>query len=70
MNELLWMIMLLINFGAILLCYRIWGKAGLFLWVPIAVIVANIQVTKTVELFGMTATLGNIVYLGNFSRQN
>ena len=66
MNELLWMAMLLVNFGAILISYRIWGKAGLYLWVPIAVIVANIQVTKTVELFGLTATLGNIVYATSF----
>ncbi len=66
MNELLWMAMLLVNFGAILLSYRIWGKAGLYLWIPIAVIVANIQVTKTIELFGMTATLGNIVYATSF----
>lgn len=66
MNELLWITMLLVNFGAILFSYRIWGKAGLYLWVPIAVIIANIQVTKTVELFGLTATLGNIVYATSF----
>jgi len=66
MNELLWLAMLLVNFGAILFSYRIWGKAGLYLWIPIAVIVANIQVTKTIELFGFTATLGNIVYATSF----
>ncbi len=66
MNELLWTAMLIINFSAILFSYRIWGKAGLYLWVPIAVIIANIQVTKTVELFGLTATLGNIVYATSF----
>ncbi|MCD6395968.1 MAG: queuosine precursor transporter [Spirochaetaceae bacterium] len=66
MNELLWLAMLLVNFGAILFSYRLWGKAGLYLWIPIAVIVANIQVTKTIELFGLTATLGNIVYATSF----
>ena len=66
MNELLWLAMLLVNFGAILFSYRMWGKAGLYLWIPIAVIVANIQVTKTIELFGLTATLGNIVYATSF----
>jgi hypothetical protein len=39
---------------------------GLFVWVPITVITANIQVTKTIELFGITATLGNIVYAASF----
>jgi queuosine precursor transporter len=66
MNEILWAVMLLINFGAILISYKIWGKAGLYLWIPISVIVANIQVTKTIELFGFTATLGNIVYATSF----
>ncbi|MGD1816919.1 MAG: queuosine precursor transporter [Pleomorphochaeta sp.] len=66
MNELLWVIMLVINFGAILVAYRIWGRLGLYLWVPISVIVANIQVTKTVNLFGLEATLGNIVYASGF----
>ena len=66
MNELLWAILLVINFGAILFAYRIWGKLGLYLWIPISVIIANIQVTKTVNLFGLEATLGNIVYATSF----
>lgn len=66
MNELLWVIMLSINFVAILIAYRVWGKLGLYLWIPISVIVANIQVTKNVNLFGIEATLGNIVYATSF----
>lgn len=66
MNELLWLIMLLGNFAAIMACYRIWGKTGLYIWIPISVIIANIQVTKTIELFGFEATLGNIVYATSF----
>ncbi len=49
-----------------MLCYRIWGKTGLYIWIPLSVIVANIQVTKTIELFGFEATLGNIVYASSF----
>ena len=58
--------MLVINFIAILLAYRLFGRLGLFIWIPIAVITANIQVVKTVEIFGFTATLGNIVYATSF----
>ncbi len=65
-NELLWILELFVNFGAILLAYRFFGKIGLFLWVPISIILANVQVLKAVELFGMTATLGNIVYATSF----
>lgn len=66
MNEGLWVVMLLANFGAILLAYRLFGRTGLYAWMAIACIVANIQVVKTVNLFGLTATLGNIVYASSF----
>jgi uncharacterized integral membrane protein (TIGR00697 family) len=66
MNELLWFAMLMVNFLSILLFYRALGKTGLYVWIPIAVIVANIQVLKLVDLFGVSATLGNIVYATSF----
>ncbi|MDT8389524.1 MAG: queuosine precursor transporter [Lentisphaeria bacterium] len=66
MNTSLWFLMLAVNFTAILLLYRFAGKTGLYVWIPISTIVANIQVLKTVELFGVTATLGNIVYASSF----
>lgn len=65
-NEILWLAMLLANFLFIILAYRLFGKWGLVMWIPISVIVANIQVIQTVELFGMVATLGNIVYATSF----
>ncbi|MGI6432473.1 MAG: queuosine precursor transporter [Sphaerochaetaceae bacterium] len=66
MNELIWFLLLLLNFVFIMAAFRLWGKTGLFIWIPISVIVANIQVTKTVTLFGLEATLGNIVYATSF----
>ncbi len=66
MNELLWLAMLAVNFGFILIAYRLFGRIGLYAWVPLAAVVANIQVLKLVELFGITATLGNIVYASSF----
>lgn len=66
MNELYWFVMLLCNFVLIMIAFRKWGKLGLYIWVPISVIVANIQVTKNVMLFGLEATLGNIVYATGF----
>jgi len=66
MNELYWGIMLLTNFLLVILAYKIFGKKGLLIWIPIATIVANIQVVQTIELFGLTATLGNIVYASSF----
>ena len=65
-NELWWLVMLVANFSGILFVYRVFGRIGLYLWIPIATITANIQVLKLVELFGITATLGNIVYATSF----
>uniref|UniRef100_UPI0032167D89 queuosine precursor transporter n=1 Tax=uncultured Draconibacterium sp. TaxID=1573823 RepID=UPI0032167D89 len=65
-NELLWLVMLLANFLLITLAYRLFDKWGLIMWIPISVIMANIQVIQTVELFGLVATLGNIVYASSF----
>lgn len=65
-NELLWLAMLLANFLLIILAYKLFGKWGLIMWIPISAIVANIQVIQTVKLFGVVATLGNIVYASSF----
>lgn len=65
-NELTWVLMLMANFGFILLFYRLYGRLGLYVWIPISTIIANIQVLKMVEIGGFEATLGNIVYASSF----
>ena len=65
-KELLWLLVLLANFSLIVVVYRLFGRGGLYAWTVLCVITANIQVVKTVELFGLTATLGNIVYASSF----
>ena len=61
-NETIFFVTVLANFGGILLAYRLWGKTGLFCWVALASVIANIEVVKTVSLFGLVATLGNVIY--------
>lgn len=66
MNILLWIGFALVNFGLIVLIYKLFGKSGLFAWIAMGTILANIQVTKSIDFdFGfivMAATLGNIMY--------
>lgn len=62
MNELLWFIFLIINFGLMIGVYKLFGKTGLFVWIAFGTVIANIQVTKAITLFGLDATLGNIMY--------
>ena len=65
-NEILWLLLLLANFFSILAAYRFFGKTGLYIWIPISTILANIQVLKMVDLFTIGVTLGNITYASSF----
>lgn len=65
-NELIWLGYLLFNYTFILLAYRYWGKVGLLLFVPLSVVLANIQVLKMMTLFGIETTMGNIALGGVF----
>ncbi len=65
-NELLWIIFALVNFGLIVGIYKLFGKTGLFAWIALGTVLANIQVTKSINFeigdFIIAATLGNIMY--------
>lgn len=61
-NESLWIGLVLFTFLSILLIYKLFGKTGLYAWVAVAMIICNIQVLKTVVLFGMIGTIGNVLY--------
>jgi len=61
-NNLLWLAFALVALSLTVLVFRLFGRDGLYALVVAALIIANIQVTKTVVLFGLTATLGNVLY--------
>ena len=65
-NEIFGLIFVLINFSLVLLMYRMFGKTGLFVWVGFSTVLCNLQVIKSIEIFGMTATLGNSMYATAF----
>lgn len=61
-NESLWVILMLVNFIFIIFIYAYFGKTGLYAWIAIAIVLANIQVMKTISIFGLVVALGNIIY--------
>lgn len=65
-NEIVFIVEMVVNFFLLLLCYKLFEKPGLFAWIVIATIIANIQVTVTISLFGMVATMGNVIYGSSF----
>ena len=65
-NELLWIGLLICSFLMVILAYKLFGKTGLFIWTAVGVILANIQVMKTIQVFGMVTALGNVIYASLF----
>ncbi len=61
-NSALWFGFLILNLIVVVVVYRYFGKAGLYMVIVASVITANIQVLKTVRLFGLVSTLGNVIY--------
>ncbi|MBQ2890623.1 MAG: queuosine precursor transporter [Clostridia bacterium] len=66
-NEILLILNLIVIYGAVLIFYRLFGKAGLFAWTVFATITANIEVLLLVDAFGFEQTLGNIMFASTFA---
>lgn len=66
MNEVLWVCFALLDLIMVLAVFRFFGRIGLYGLIVFNLIVCNIQVLKTIELFGITTTLGNIMYASVF----
>ena len=62
MNEILFFITLIVNFSCIIFAYKFFGRTGMFCWIAMATIIANVEVLKCVDIFGMALTLGNVSY--------
>lgn len=62
MNELLWFLFMVFDFGMALLAVRFFGKKALYAIIVMDIIICNIQVLKTISLFGLITTTGNILY--------
>lgn len=61
-NEVMFFVTAVVTFGLLTLVARIFGKSGIYAWIGMAVVVANIFVCKSVDLFGLSATLGNVLF--------
>lgn len=66
MNELLLIASLIVEFGAVLVAYRFFGRAGLYGMTVFATVAANIEVMILVSAFGMDQTLGNVLFAATF----
>lgn len=65
-NELLLLLSIFISFSLVLLCFRFFRKHGLYLWITVATVLANIEVLLLVRAFGIEMTLGNVLFASTF----
>lgn len=66
MNEILLIAEIVLMFGALLVFKKLFGETGLFLWIGLASVLANIQVTKSIDVFEISATVGNVMFASVF----
>lgn len=61
-NFIISIIYLCFTFSLTTLCYKKFGKVGLFVWMMLSVVICNIQTIKLSEIGGFVTSLGNISY--------
>ena len=66
MNLLLLFIEIILYFGILLLLNKFFKKEGVYVWIAIASILANIQTCKSIDVAGISATLGTVLFASNF----
>lgn len=53
-------------FSLLVLVAKVFGKSGLYVWMAVASILAEIQACVMADFFGVVSTLGNVWFASNF----
>ena len=57
---------LVVTFSMVVLIEKLFKKEGLYVWLSVAVIIANLTVCKMVDVFSFTTSLGNVIFASTF----
>ena len=66
MNNLLLVGAIVVTFTLLIVAKKLFGEHGVIGFMGIATITANIMICKSVDLLGLSATLGNVMFASNF----
>ena len=66
MNILLGILGIILCFSIEIIIEKIFKKEGLYAWISVALITANILVAKNINILNLQATLGNILFASTF----
>ena len=65
-NIILGFISIVITFSILVLIEKLFKKEGLYVWISIATIIANILVCKSINVLGLETCLGNVLFASSF----
>ena len=65
-NELLLFLEIIVIFSIVLITNKLFKKEGLIAYIGLASVIANIEVAKQITIFGLDATLGNVMFASTF----
>ena len=66
MNILYGFINIIVIFSLVVLIEKLFKKEGLYVWLSIATILANLTVCKMIDVFSFTTSLGNVLFASTF----
>lgn len=66
MNILYGFINIVVTFSLVVLIEKLFKKEGIYVWLSIATILANLTVCKMVDILGYTTSLGNVLFASTF----
>lgn len=66
MNELLLLLEIIVVFSALMFVHKFFGKTGIFIWVGVMGVLAQLLTTKQVNLFGIQAITGTVQFASLF----
>ena len=66
MNILYGFINIIVIFSLVVLIEKLFKKEGLYVWLSIATILANLTVCKMIGIFNITTSLGNVLFASTF----
>ena len=66
MNILFGFINIIVTFSLVVIIEKLFKKEGLYVWLSIATILANLTVCKMIDIFSFTTSLGNVLFASTF----
>ena len=65
-NILLGLLSIVITFSLLIIVEKVFKKEGLYVWISIATIIANITICKSIDVFGYVTNIGNVLFASTF----